>query len=269
MKSAAKKKVNNETRFLPRKSTTHCKKKKKTFFFFFFFSPGLPTVMAHGVTKKILLGELYQFPVLENVGDFLVDKDIPVRHAVFLRAVCKKTDEIIRADDTTWKRLLEHRLSKGLGNTTSLRPEARRIPGAYHRWLVHTATIKSKKEKSAYWPNLSRQKRWHRIRQEVTVLGARLVYRNEVPNNGGYHYQIATLEALQAKIDYRTEMMESLVAGKHQHLRRNKNMTEMVRSGEIIKDYILPRVKVLVDAHRLPKKPKVAAVAVLAGIIED
>lgn len=220
--------------------------------------------MAHGVTKKILLGELYQFPVLENVGDFLLDKDMPVRHAVFLRAVCKKTDELVRADDTPWKRLLEHRLSKGLGNTSLLHPDAQRIPGAYHRWLVHTATIKAKKEKSAYWPDLPRQMRWHRIRQEVSTIGAKLVFLNEAPIHGGYHPEIANLEA---KITFRKEKLESLITGKHHHLRRNKNMTDMVRSGEIIKDHILPRVKMLVETYRLPKKPRKAKIVVTE--IED
>jgi hypothetical protein len=230
--------------------------------------------MAHAVTRKVLLGEVHQFPILDQVGDFLVDKEMPVRHAVFLRAVCKKTDEAIRAEDSVWKRLLAHRLERGLGKTTTLRPEAKHITGAYDRWLVHTATVKSMKEKTAYWPSDAVQYRWHAMKKEVAILRAKHTFLLEAPYQGMAHYAIVSLNA---KISNKKDKMETLLTGGHDHLRRNKSMADMIESGEILSDEILPRVKFLVEANkpvkkaRKPKKPK--AVAVVAEpeviVIED
>jgi hypothetical protein len=53
---------------------------------------------SQSLVKNVLFGKVYQFSILEHIGDFLLDKKIKVRHPLFLDAVCKM-----------WKRLLQHR----------------------------------------------------------------------------------------------------------------------------------------------------------------
>lgn len=211
---------------------------------------------SQSLVKKVLLGEVYQFPILEHIGDFLLDKKIKVRHPLFLRAVCKKTDEMIRSDDTVWKRLLQHRLSAGTdGEKKKLRPEAKRITGAYERWLVHTAFFKSVHEKKVYWPSIQKKLLFHKLNRDIGFFSTKYYYvRDTASVLGNNPNQL--MSSIYSKIKRHNKKIKDLVSGGHRHF-QDRSLPCMVESGKILKDSILPLVKGLVEASKTPRKPAV------------
>jgi len=208
------------------------------------------------LVKKVLLGEVYQFPILEHIGDFLLDKKIKVRHPVFLRAVCKKTDEMIRSDDTVWKRLLKHRLSDGTNaEEKKLRPEAKRITGAYERWLVHTAHYKSVHEKKVYWPSIQKKLLFHKLKRDIGFFWVELSYIRERESLLGNNPN-QLMFRIHSKIKRRNKKIQDLVSGGHRHF-KNRSLSCMVESGKVLQGSILPLVQGLVEASKIPRKPPV------------
>jgi len=210
--------------------------------------------MAHMVARRILLGEMYQFPVLEQIGAFLVKDVNPVPHPVFLREVCKTTDRIFRSDDIVWKRLLKAQLGRQEGS--ALRTEAKRITGAYERWLVHTALLKSRREKAVYWPSVANQLRWYRLYQDICILRARRDYlRNTQVLGGGNVTTTSKISGITHKIISLQKKMRETVSGGHVHHYR-KSMNEMLESGKVLRDSILPLVSSLVETTKRPRKSR-------------
>lgn len=198
------------------------------------------------VTRRILQGEMYQFPVMELIGTFLSKNRSPV----FLREVCKKTDEMLRSEDVVWRRLLSERCDREGG---ALRSETKRITGAYERWLVHTAMVKSKMEKKVYWPSVTTQLRWHRMRKDICILRAKREFViNTKPEDGSTHHKISTLTHQILSLQ---DKMKETVSGGHKHHRR-KTMMDMLESGKILRHNILPLVSSLVESSKPAKKPR-------------
>lgn len=202
------------------------------------------------VTRRILLGEMHQFPILHEIGQFLGDT-----YPVQLRVLCKATDAFIRQEDSYWKNKLHQHVSTGKGgrvlNGKNVpRKEAEVFTSSYDRWLVHVTLSKTLREKKAYWPSLKTIVQWRNCNKSLKENKALLLWERSKP---GIHSaaDVNRRILLRNKLKKDRNKIDQLRDwGGFCHLRHITTMEDIVESGRILKDLLLPRVQAMIAKHK-------------------